>query len=39
VLLGDDDRVIKIGLKRIPEPWFMDIRVSGKMVGLVNIIL
>jgi hypothetical protein len=34
VLLGDDDRVIKIDLKKIPEPWVMDTRVSRKDGGI-----
>jgi hypothetical protein len=28
VLLCDDDRVINVGLKKIPGPWVMDSRVS-----------
>jgi hypothetical protein len=34
VLFGDDDRVVKISMEKIPEPWVLDTRVYGDKSGV-----
>jgi hypothetical protein len=34
VLFGYDDRVIKISMKKVPEPRVLDTRVSGDKSGV-----
>jgi hypothetical protein len=34
VFFRDDDRIVKITLEKIPEPWVLDTRVSGEKSGV-----